>query len=77
MILHIDTNVAYLVLIKAHISIAVHLYLRNHPPTKDTTKPKLNITIINIFQTIKHVVTSSEEMEIGGMLLNGQEMVLI
>ena len=77
MILHIDTNVAYLVLIKAHISIAVHLYLRNHPPTKDTTKPKLNITIINICQTIKHVVTSSEEMGIEGMLLRGQEMVTI
>ena len=77
MILHIDTDVTYLALLKSNGHIAVHLYLRNPPPTKDTTKPKLNITIINIFQTIKHVVTSSEEMEIGGMLLNGQEMVLI
>ena len=77
MILHIDTNVAYLVLIKAHISIAVHLYLRNHPPTKDTTNNKLNSTIINICQKIKHVVTSSDEMDIEGMFLNGQEMVTI
>ena len=32
---------------------------------------------INICQTIKNVVTSSEEMGIEGMLLNGQGMVTI
>ena len=77
MILHVDTDVAYLVLTKSRSLIAIHLYLRNLPPTNDTPKPKLNSPIITICQTLKNVVASSAEAETEGIFLNGQSMLPI
>ena len=72
--LHGDTYAAYLVLPKAHIHIAGHFYLSNHPPTTDRPKPKLNGSISNICQPLKNAVSPAEEAETGGMFLNGQSM---
>ena len=61
MILNGDTNAAHLVLPKARIHIAGHFYIRDRPQTTNTPKPKLNGTILTVFQTLNNVVASSEE----------------
>ena len=53
MIIHGDTDAAYLVLSKARNRIACHFHLRNHPPPLDTPKPKLNGHILTVCQTLK------------------------
>ena len=77
MILHGDTDIAYLVLPKYRSRIYGHVYLRNKPPLTDTSKPKLNGPILTFSQTLKHVVASAAEAETGGMFLNIQTMVPI
>ena len=62
MILHVDTDAAYLVLPKACSHIAGHFYLSNRLPTNDTPKQKLNGPILTIFQTLKNVVASASEV---------------
>ena len=74
MILHSDTDAAYLVLPKSRNHITGNFYLSNHPPPTDTPKQKLNYLILPVFQTLKTVVASAAEAETGGMLLNGQTM---
>ena len=58
MILHSDNNAAYLVLPISRIRILVHFYLRNHLPPTNTSKQKLNGTILTVCQTLKHLVES-------------------
>ena len=53
MILHDDTDAAYLVLPKACSRIAGHFYIRNHSPTTDAPKLKLNGPILTVCKTIK------------------------
>ena len=48
MILHGDNYAAYLVLPKACSRIAGHFYIRDHPPTTNTPKPKLNGPILTV-----------------------------
>ena len=60
MILHVDTNAAYLVIPKARIRITGKIYLINWPPSNLTPKPKLNGPILTILQTLKYVVASEE-----------------
>ena len=43
----------------------------------NTPKPKLNGPILTVFQTLKNVVASEVEAEIGGMFVNGQKMAPI
>ena len=66
MILHGDTDSAYLVLTKSCSRIDGHFYLSDHPPPTDTPKPKLNSPILTVFQTLKKLVDSAEEAETGG-----------
>ena len=68
MIIHGDTDAAYLVLPKARSRIAGHFYLSNHPPPTDTPKPKLNGLILTVCQTLKNIVASAAEAETVGML---------
>ena len=77
MILCGDTDAAYLVLPKARICIAGHFYLSDHPPPTDMPKPKLNVTTLTVYQTLKNLVASAEEAETGGMFLKRHTMVPI
>ena len=71
--MHDENNAVYLVLPKYCIRITVRFYLRDHPPTTNTLKPKLNGPILNICQTINNVVDSAAEAETGGLFLNGHQ----
>ena len=62
MILHGDTDAAYLVLTKSCSFIADHFYLSDHPPPTDTPKPKLNGLVLTVFQTLKNLVASAAEV---------------
>ena len=53
MILHGDTDAAYLFLPKARSHIAGHFSLSDHPTTTNTPKPKLKGPILTVFQTLK------------------------
>ena len=58
MILHGDTDAAYLVLPKSYSRIAGHFYLSDRLPTTNTPKPKLNGPILTVYQTLNNVVDS-------------------
>ena len=63
MILHIDTDVADLVLPGAKSRISGYYYLANHPPKTGTPKPNINDAIYEECKTLKHVVASAAEAE--------------
>jgi hypothetical protein len=76
MILHIDTDAAYLVMPNAKSRIAGYFYLSTHPDDKGTPVP-LNGPIHVECTTIKHVVGSAAEAECGGCYHNAQKAVPI
>ena len=53
MILHCETDAAYLVLPKSCGRITGHFYLSNHPPPTGMPKPKLNGPIITVCKKLK------------------------
>ena len=63
MILHGDTNDAYLLLPKSCSTIAGHFYLSDRPPTTGTPKPKRNGPILTVCQTLKNVLASSAQIQ--------------
>ena len=75
MILHVDTDAAYLVLPKARSRIAGHYYLSNHPLASGTPTPIPNGPIHTVCQTLKNVVSSAAELEMGGLFVNGQQII--
>jgi hypothetical protein len=75
MILHVDTDAAYLVLPKAKSRVAGHYYLSNHPPTTGKPTPIPNGPIHTVCQTLKNVVSSAAESEMGGLFVNGQYII--
>lgn len=78
MILHVDTDAAYLVLPKARSRIAGHYFLSNHPPPIPVMpKPRPNGPIHTECQTLKTVVSSAAEAECGGLYLNAQTAIPI
>ena len=70
MILHVDTDAAYLVLPKTRSRIAGYYYLAQYPTTDAIPKPTLNGTIHVECKTLKHVVASATEAETGGLSHN-------
>ena len=68
MILHVDSNAAYLVATKARSRIAGYFHLLDHPNI--TKHPKLNGTILVECKTLRHVVSSSAESEVAGIYHN-------
>ena len=70
MILHIDTDAAYLVLPGAKSRIAGYYYLTNPPPKTSTPTPIINGVIHVECKTLKHVVASAAEAETGGLFTN-------
>ena len=72
MILHVDTDAAYLVLPKARSRIAGYFYMAQHPPLQGTPAPTVNGAIHVECKTLKHVVSSAAEAETGGIFVNSQ-----
>ena len=70
MVLHVDSDAAYLIAPKARSRIAGYFHLSNHPST--TTQPKINGPIIVECKTLRHVVASAAEAEIAGVFHNAQ-----
>ena len=62
MVLHMDSNAAYLVAPKANSQIAGYYHLSDH--LNITKHPKLNGAILVECKTLRHVVSSSAEAEV-------------
>ena len=75
MVLHIDSDAAYLVALKAKSRIAGFYYLSNHPTKTDT--PTLNGAIHVECKTLRHVVASAAEAETAGIFHNAQVAIPI
>ena len=73
MILHIDSDAAYLVAPKARSRIAGYYYFSNHPSKNTTTR--LNGAIHVECKTLRHVVSSAAEAEIAGVYHNAQTAI--
>jgi hypothetical protein len=74
MVLHIDSDAAYLVLPNARSRYAGHYFLSDRPPkppAKPTPQP--NGAILTICKTIRGVMASAAEAETGGVYGNAQE----
>ena len=74
MILHVDSDAAYLVLPNAKSRIGGYFYLSSTPPTNVNSNPKpmKNAPILIECSSLKHVVASAAEAECGGLFRNGQ-----
>ena len=68
MVLHIDSDAAYLVAPKARSRVAGYFHLSDHPNV--TQHPKLNGAILVECKTLRHVVSSAEEAEVAGVYHN-------
>ena len=75
MTLHVDSDAAYLVLPKARSRIAGHYSLGT--PRKLPTNPIPNGSILIECKTLRHVVASAAEAEVGGLFHNAQMAIPI
>ena len=73
MILHVDSDAAYLVQPNARSRYAGYYYLGSQNSTNNT----LNGAVLVICRTIRNVVASAAEAETGGLFGNGQEIIPI
>ena len=75
MVLYVDSDVAHLVIPRAHSQITGKYHLSNHP--KNTNIPTLNGPLLVECKTIRAVITSVAEAEIGGIFHNAHVIILI
>ena len=75
MVLHVDSDAAYLVAPKARSRIAGYFYLAEHPNV--SKRPKLNGAIQVECKTLRHVVSSSAEAEVAGIFHNATTAIPI
>ena len=75
MVLHIDSNAAYLVLLKTKSHIARYYFLSDHP--NKNTKLSPNGAILVECKALHYIVSSSAEAEIAGIFHNAQIAILI
>ena len=68
MILHVDSDAAYLVAPKARSRISSYFLLLDHPNI--TKHPRLNGAILAECKTLRHVVSSSDESKVAGICHN-------
>ena len=73
MILHVDSDAAYLVQPNARSRYARYYYLGS----KNSTNNRLNGAVLVICRSIRNVVASATEAETGGLFGNGQEIIPI
>ena len=78
MVLHIDSDAAYLVMPEALIVYAGHFYLSDWPRDKpNLPSTKRNGPILTTCKTIRNVVSSAAEAETTGTFYNAKEVVAI
>ena len=78
MVLHVDSDAAYLVLPNARSRYAGHFYLSNHPPAlPQKPNPKPNGPILTECKTIRNIVASAAETETAGVFGNAQQAIVI
>ena len=70
MVLHVDSDAAYLIAPKAKSRIAGYYHLSDHPNC--TNQPSLNGAILVECKTLRHVVASAAEAEVAGVFHNAQ-----
>jgi len=78
MVLHVDSDVAYLVLLNTCSHYAGHFFLGDTPPpppAKPATKP--NGPILTKCKTIRGVMASAVETETGGVFGNAQDAIVV
>ena len=78
MVLHVDSDAAYLVMPKARSRITGHYYLSDHPfhiPVDGHPKP--NAPILTECRTLRYVVASAAEAETGGIFHNARTAIPI
>jgi len=75
MVLHIDSDAAYLVAPKARSRVAGYFYLSDNP--SKTSKPIFNGAIHVECKTLRHVVSSAAEAETAGVYHNAQVAIPI
>ena len=75
MILNIDSDAAYLVAPKARSRVAGYFQLGSLPTS--TQHPTLNGAVLVECKTLRHVVSSEAEAEIGGIFHNAQVAIPI
>ena len=75
MVLHIDSDAAYLVAPKARSRVAGYFHLSNHPNNK--SKNTLNGAVHVECKTLRHVVSSAAEAETAGVFHNAQRAIPI
>ena len=68
MILNIDSDAAYLIAPKSHSRVAGYYHLTGD----HTQNPKLNSSIHVECKTLRHLVSSAVEAEVGGVFHNAQ-----
>ena len=73
MIMHVDSDAAYLVAPGAKSRIAGYYYLSDHP--KKSTFPQLNPPFHVVCKFIKHVVASAAEAKTAGLFFNAHNIV--
>ena len=78
MILHVDSDAAYLVMPEARSRIAGYYILSNHPPPAPIIPRRApNAPILVEYKTLRNVVASAAEAETGGLFHNGQMIIHI
>ena len=75
MVLHIDSNATYLVLLKAKSRIAGYYFILYYPNTNILAT--LNKVILVEYKRVKHVITSLAEGETAGVFHNTQTTIPI
>ena len=77
MVLHIDSDAAYLVQKHARSRYAGHYYLSDHPPPAPAKpSPKPNGPILTVCKTLRGIMRSAAESETGGVFKNGQAAII-
>ena len=79
MILHVESDAAYLVLPQAKSRIAGYYYLSDKPPrnAKVSPNPTRNGPLHVVCKTLRHVVASAAEAETAALFFNAQEAIPI
>ena len=75
MVLHVDSDAAYLVAPKARSRIAGYFQMSDHPNV--SKRPKLNGAVLVECKTLRHVVSSSAEAEVAGIFHNATTAIPI
>lgn len=80
MALHANSDVSYLSLPKTRSRARRHYYLSDlsyEPPKVQTTAPKSNRPVFTVCHILRHIMTSSTEVEIATLFKNDPETVVL